>query len=160
MITVLRLYYGQHPLWLSTTHFAPLESKLFESNDMPAQEYHCMSWLCQNDLLYRVYFLFLLVCTCCCISKEGFGEESWNVGAKTQSTLFENHKGLRLKLTFVSIKFFKILICEILNRLLLSIVVMKLKFSCCIEDNDVFGLSCVCVYSYNKLFKIVHCSGE
>lgn len=71
------------------------------------------------------FFSFLWVYTCCCISKEGFGEESWNVGAKTQSTLFENHKGLGLKLIFVSIKFFKILICEILNRLLLSVIMMK-----------------------------------
>lgn len=131
------------------THFAPVESKLFESNDMPAQEYRCMSWLCQNDLLYRVFFFsFLWVYTCCCISKEGFGEESWNVGAKTQSTLFENHKGLGLKLIFVSIKFFKILICEILNQLLLSVIVMKLNFSisCCIY----FVFLVLMLYSNNK----------
>ena len=57
-----------------------------------------------------------------------------DVGAKTQSTLFENHKGLGLKLIFVSIKFFKILICEILNQLLLSVIVKKLNISLCIED--------------------------
>lgn len=31
-----------------------------------------MSWLCQNDLLYRFFFSFLWVYTCCCISKEEF----------------------------------------------------------------------------------------
>lgn len=56
--------------------FCSMLSKVCESNDMPAQEYRCMSWLCQNDLLYRFFFSFLWVYTCCCTSKEGFGEES------------------------------------------------------------------------------------
>lgn len=66
-------------------------------NNMPAQDYHvrvdCAKMIC----LYRFFFFFPSVYTCCCISKEGFGGQSWNVGAKTQSTLFENHKGLGLR---------------------------------------------------------------
>lgn len=59
-ITVLHLSYGQNPLWMSSSvnMFCSMKSKVCGSNDMPAQEYHCMSWLCQNDLLYRFYFLF------------------------------------------------------------------------------------------------------
>lgn len=60
IITVLHLY--QNPLWMSISSdiFAPIESVLGENNDMPAQEYQCMSWLCQNDLLYRFFPFFSL----------------------------------------------------------------------------------------------------
>lgn len=76
----------------------------------------------------------------------------WNVGARTQSTLFENHKGLGLKLIFVSIKFFKILICEILNQLSSSVIEMKL-----VCRNWWCVYVCVCVYIRQWDFKDAIC---
>lgn len=88
-----------------------------------------MSWLCQTDLLYRLLFLF---------SKYSHdaeqatraSEKSHEMLAHKHSTLFENYKGLGLKFIFVSIKFFQILICEILNLLLVSVIAHSVGFLC------------------------------
>lgn len=54
-------------------HCAPIQSKWFEDNEIPAQEYRCMSWLCQMTCFGFLFFLWFF--TCCCWSKEGFGEK-------------------------------------------------------------------------------------
>lgn len=102
VISVLHLYYSLAPLWMSCavktlcSNGKQIESKCQHRSTVVRVD--CAKMTC------CIGFSFFWIYTCCCISKEGFGKESWNVGAKTQSTLFENHKGLGLKLIFVSIK--------------------------------------------------------
>lgn len=59
-----------------------------------------MSWLCQNDLLYSVFFFlsFLWIYIQAAVQVMRPLEKSWNNGAKPQSTLCQNHKGLGLKM--------------------------------------------------------------
>lgn len=50
---------------------------VFEVSEIPAREYHCMSWLCQMTCCLGLFsFLFY---TCCCVSNEGFGATSSHV---------------------------------------------------------------------------------
>lgn len=98
MITVFPS--GQNPSWMSFSerYFDPMESKLVIicQHRITMYELIVPKWSVCIGFFFSL-FLFPSVYTCCCISKEGFGGQSWNVGAKTQSTLFENHKGLGLR---------------------------------------------------------------
>lgn len=95
------------PLWsksivnefISERYFDPMESKLVIicQHRITMYELIVPKWSVCIGFDFFFFPLFPSVYTCCCISKEGFGGQSWNVGAKTQSTLFENHKGLGLR---------------------------------------------------------------
>lgn len=93
------------PLWsksivnefISERYFDPMESKLVIICQHRITMYELIVPKWSVCIGFFPLFLFPSVYTCCCISKEGFGGQSWNVGAKTQSTLFENHKGLGLR---------------------------------------------------------------
>ena len=137
MITVLHLYYGRHPLWTSSSVNAVCSDRRTDCVTVTICQHRstvvwvdCAKMTCCIGFFFSFLSIYMLL-----YKQRGLWRRVMrDVGAKTQSTLFENHKGLGLKLIFVSIKFFKILICEILNQLLLSVIVKKLNISLCIED--------------------------